>query len=171
MLVCHLIFHCTAVLEGKWGQGQISYKIPCLWRLAQSLTGLHCQPSHLRAAVKKLGINQVEVKVELQASHGLAGTRETLLLAKSGTLLLSDFHGQCLPALVPHSSEGSVLWVQAWPLTLAWLKKALEAGWVLCVHRTLVWCWDLFGMWLSVTLSPAYGKRLLGSQQWSQLCS
>lgn len=71
----------------------------------------HCQPSHLRASVKKLGINQVEEKVELQASHGLAGNRETLLLAKSGALLPSDFCGQWLPALVPHSSESSVLWI------------------------------------------------------------
>lgn len=82
--------------------------------------------------MKKLGINQVEVKVELQASHGLAGARETLLLAKSGTLLLSDFHGQCLPALVPHSSEGSVLWVQAWPFTLSITCLAKEGfgGWL-----------------------------------------
>lgn len=68
----------------------------------------HC---HVGASVKKLGINQVEEKVELQASHGLAGNRETLLLAKSGALLPSDFCGQWLPALVPHSSESSVLWI------------------------------------------------------------
>lgn len=87
--------------------------------------------------------------MELQASRGLAGDRETLLSAESGTLLLRDFCGQCLPASVPHSSECSVLWVQIVPVTLrirAWLKKALKAGWVLCGQRTVAWWWYLFGV-------------------------
>lgn len=73
----------------------------------------------------------MEAEVELQGSHALAGNRETLLLAKSGILLLSDFSGQCLPALVPHSGESSVLWVQSLPVTLRISSLAKEdfEGW------------------------------------------
>lgn len=106
----------------------------------------HCQPSRLRATVKKLGINQVETKVELQASHGLAGNRETLLLAKSGTLLLSDFCGQCFPASVPHSSESSVLWVQILLVMLRMSSLAKEdfEGWL--GAGVAIGLWDLLGV-------------------------
>lgn len=105
----------------------------CVKTCLKSLQAVqHCRPSHLRVPVKKLGINQVEATVELQASHGLAGDREALLLAKSGTLLLSDFCGQCFPALVPHSSQSSVLWVQTLPVTLRISGLAEEdfGGWL-----------------------------------------